>query len=346
MKGPQMIKPNLYATSFYWNLNVVSRINSSKDSESKNMKQILKQNRLLISELHEVSNDVDLTQRQKAVKMSKIISNFTDNLEVFMAILNTQTYLEKILSEETPLEFKINDVTYYFGICHLTDSDRILTVKDYDSFIPLNQYTDVKTIIDFLNRNLEFEDLTDAYENLKFEQKINPDDDIYIDIQAINGWRPYDTVKANPLWYSDLEDAFISKYTHEEKVNLLKEYLKENSELKKYFSSIDDDTTSEDFDEEYLNDQIEIFPETLSYYKMLDWYKFLALNVNKSESSTKFIMDTWTGYSQGEGGVILYKVENSFENQMFMRMIPTRNEYYAAIARGDTYYKHVYKSDN
>ncbi|NCE77380.1 hypothetical protein D1157_21080, partial [Anaerotruncus sp. X29] len=92
---------NLNATSFYWSPTLRARY------ESEGLyADILARRSRLGQDILNISHDIDLSQRQKAKKLSKVIENFADGqMDVILAILDTKfDTLADVFEEETPFE--------------------------------------------------------------------------------------------------------------------------------------------------------------------------------------------------------------------------------------------------
>lgn len=158
---------NALVSSFYWDLDRQMEVIESKEPY---YNAILDSNIALLNKITCIDDNVDITQRQKAKMISKEIADFTDNLQVVIAILDSQfNQLAFILTPETPLEFDVEGVIRHFFINGLKGETKALFIEDYNTFIPLNQLTKAETVRDVLSGKVHFEDLTSAYEKIKHE---------------------------------------------------------------------------------------------------------------------------------------------------------------------------------
>lgn len=337
-----MANININATSFYWNSTVKNRMQENGENID-----LLNNNSNFLCKLRGIINDVDLTQRQKANILSQEIETYTKgDLEVILAILNTQEpYFRDVFTYETPFTFIFEGKATSFSYMSLNKYTTVLNINGNDSFIPLDQYTSVELVKQVLKGSVEFEDLTDAWMSVNDQET---DKDFSVTILALDGWHPTSAFQNHSFWIDHLNTDFSKLYSAFEQQTIVKEFL-ETHKVSVYEDGFTMDKSDDDFNqsefEDAIKDAITQVPSYLNYYTLIDWLKFLVDKVNARQDQSKrvFKLRTWTGYSQGESGVILY-MYNPQEILNFEDSIDDTTEYHTAIARGDDYYKHIVES--
>ena len=333
---------NLNATSFYWSPTLRARY------EREGLyADILARRRQLGRDILNVSHDIDLSQRQKAKKLSKVIENFSDGqMDVILAILDTKfDTLADIFEEETPFELTYRGKALNLSLGSLDEYTNVIWIgSEYDdNFIPLSKYTKVEEVNDVLDGKAEYEDIVDYW---MLVNDNNDDEDLAITLLTSDGWRPMECFRKRPTWYKSLSADFSKFYNAYEQQEIAQKFLDEQKvsayEEGLVMSNEDDDFELDNF-EEAMADAILEIPEYLGYFGLEKWFKLLVEKTNERQTRIKYHMYKWLGYSQGESGYVLFRVDldkvpDFYE---FVDSIVARN---AAIGRGDSYFKHEVES--
>lgn len=333
-----MSNVNINATSFYWNLTLRNRY------ESKGLyEDVLKRRRKLGQDILKIATDVDLSQRQKAKKLSELIATFAgDQMDVILAILDTKfDTLSEIFEEETPFELLYRGKLLELSLGSLNEWTNVIWIgsEAEDVFIPLSQYTTTEDFDAVLDGKVEYEDIVD---NWMFVNDSAHDEDLSVTVLSSDGWHPMECFREYPTWYKALSKDFSKLYSAYEQQEITQKFLDENKisahEDGLLMSENDEDFELDAFEEAMADAIIEI-PEYLGYYGLEKWFELLVNKTNERQEFVKYHIYKWLGYSQGESGYILIRVDlktvPSFYD--FVDEIVSRK---GAIARGDSYIKH------
>lgn len=329
---------NLNATSFYWSPALRARY----EREGLYVDLLARRSRLG-QDITNIVTDIDLTQRQKAKKLSKVIENFADGqMDVILAILDTKFgILVDVFEEETPFELTYRDKALTLSLGSLDEYTNVIWIGSdvEDEFIPLSQYTKVEDVNDVLDGKAEYEDIVD---NWMFENDSEDDEGLAVTLLASDGWHPMECFRQHPTWYKSLSADFSKFYNAYEQQEIAQKFLDEHSvsayEDGLVMSPEDDDFHIDDFEEAMADAVVEI-PEYLGYASLENWFKLLIEKTNERQEHVKYHMYKWLGYSQGESGYILFRV-NLEEVADFYDFVDSMVARKAAIARGDAYIKH------
>ena len=329
---------NLNATSFYWSPTLRARY------ESEGLyADILARRSRLGQDILNISHDIDLSQRQKAKKLSKVIENFADGqMDVILAILDTKfDTLADVFEEETPFEMTYRGKELNLSLGSLDEWTNVIWIgsEAEDNFIPLSQYTKVEDVNDVLDGNVEYEDIVDYW---MFANASNDDEDLAITLLASDGWHPMECFRERPTWYKSLSADFSKFYNAYEQQEIAQKFLDEQKvsayEDGLVMSNDDDDFELDNF-EEAMADAILEIPEYLGYFGLEKWFELLVEKTNERQANVKYHMYKWLGYSQGESGYVLFRVDLD-EVPEFYKFVDNMVARKAAIARGDAYIKH------
>ncbi len=333
---------NLNATSFYWSHTLRARY--ERDGL---YADILARRSQLDRDILNVSHDIDLSQRQKAKKLSKVIENFADGqIDVTLAILDTKfDTLADIFEEETPFELTYRGKALNLSLGSLDEYTNVIWIgSEYEyNFIPLSQYTKVEDVNGVLDGKVEYEDIVDYW---MLANESSDDEDLAITLLVSNGWNPMACFRELPNWYKSLSADFSKFYNAYEQQEIAQKFLDEQRvsayEDGLVISNEDDDFELDNF-EEAMADAILEIPEYLGYFGLEKWFELLVEKTNERQTRIKYHMYKWLGYSQGESGYVLFRVDldkvpDFYE---FVDSMVARN---AAIGRGDSYFKHEVES--
>ena len=333
-----MTNVNLNAISFYWSP-VLRRRYESEGLYT----DILARRSKLGQDITRIDADIDLSQREKAKKLSKVIENFADGqMDVILAILDTKFgILADVFEEATPFELTYRGKPLTLSLGSLDECTNVIWIdgNDEDIFVPLSQYTSIKDMDDVLDGKVEYEDIVD---NWMFENDLDSDEGLAVTLLASDGWHPMECFRQHPTWYKSLSADFSKFYNAYEQQEIAQKFLDEHNvsayEDGLVMSPEDDDFHIDDF-EEAMADAIVEIPEYLSYAGLENWFKLLIEKTNERQEHVKYHMYKWLGYSQGESGYILFRV-NLEEVADFYDFVDSMVARKAAIARGDAYIKH------
>lgn len=333
---------NFNATSFYWSPTLRARY------EREGLyADILARRSQLDRDILNVSHDIDLSQRQKAKKLSKVIENFADGqMDVTLAILDTKfDTLADIFEEETPFELTYRGKALNLSLGSLDEYTNVIWIgSEYEyNFIPLSQYTKVEDVNGVLDGKVEYEDIVDYW---MLANESSDDEDLAITLLVSDGWNPMACFRELPTWYKSLSADFSKFYNAYEQQEIAQKFLDEQKvsayEDGLVISNEDDDFELDNFEEAMANAILEI-PKYLGYFGLEKWFELLVEKTNERQTRVKYHMYKWVGYSQGESGYVLFRVDldkvpDFYE---FVDSMVARN---SAIGRGDSYFKHEVSS--
>lgn len=333
-----MSNVNINATSFYWNPTLRHRYELEGLYED-----VLNRRNKLGQDILKIVTDVDLSQRQKAKKLSELIATFSgDQMDVILAILDTKfDTLSDIFEEETPFEFLYRGKLLELSLGSLNEWTNVIWIgsKAEEGFIPLSQYTTTEDFNDVLDGKVEYEDIVD---NWMFVNNSEHDEDLSVTVLSSDGWHPMECFREHPTWYKALSEDFSKLYNAYEQQEITQKFLDENKisahEDGLLMSENDEDFELDAFEDAMADAIIEI-PEYLGYYGLEKWFELLVNKTNERQEIVNYHIYKWLGYSQGESGYILIRV-NLKTVPSFYKFVDGIVSRKGAIARGDSYIKH------
>lgn len=326
-------------SSFYWDLEKQMEIIESKEPY---FNGILDANLILLNKISCIDANVDVTQRQKARMISKEIADFTDNLQVVIAILDSQfNQLAFILTPETPLEFEVEGVTRHFFINGLKGETRALFIEDYNTFVPLNRLTTSETVLDVLSGKVCFEDLTSAYDKIKHENR-TPNEQFFKDVVRIDGWTGFQSVDKATDWFSWIFIEFFAHYTAHEQFEIIHSWVLRTNPLWLHDTKLQTLPSSDDFNHYEFEKYIEKIPYKLSLEDLKSFFELLTEKANARAKGITYRINldvdpTLHLYA----AAALYRVENSYLRTHNINL-SDYDDYLLAVGRDEDYFKHTY----
>lgn len=326
-------------SSFYWDLEKQMEIIESKEPY---FNGILDANLILLNKISCIDANVDVTQRQKVRMISKEIADFTDNLQVVIAILDSQfNQLAFILTPETPLEFEVEGITRHFFINGLKGETRALFIEDYNTFVPLNRLTTSETVLDVLSGKVRFEDLTSAYDKIKHENR-TPNEQFFKDVVRIDGWTGFQSVDKATDWFSWIFIEFFAHYTAHEQFEIIHSWVLRTNPLWLHDTKLQTLPSSDDFNHYEFEKYIEKIPYKLSLEDLKSFFELLTEKANARAKGITYRINldvdpTLHLYA----AAALYRVENSYLRTHNINL-SDYDDYLLAVGRDEDYFKHTY----
>lgn len=326
-------------SSFYWDLEKQMEVIESKEPYYNG---ILDSNITLLNKIACIDANVDITQRQKARMISKEIADFTDNLQIVIAILDSQfNQLAFILTPETPLEFDVEGVVRHFFINGLKGETRALFIEDYNTFVPLNRLTKAETVLEVLSGKVYFEDLTSAYDKIKHENR-TPDEMFFKDVVKIDGWTGFQSVNKATDWFSWIFSEFFAHYTADEQFEIIRNWALHKMPLWLRDTKLQTLPSSEDFNHYEFKKYIEKIPYNLSREDLKNFFELLTEKANARAKGVTYrihmdIDPTLHLYA----AAALYRAENTYLRNHNINLYDY-DDYLLAVGRDEDFYKHTY----
>lgn len=330
---------NALVSSFYWDLDRQMEVIESKEPYYNG---ILDSNISLLNKISCIDANVDITQRQKARMISNEIANFTDTLQVVIAILDSQfNQLAFILTPETPLEFDVKGVTCHFFINGLKGETRALFIEDYNTFVPLNRLTKAETVLDVLSGKVHFEDLTSSYDKIKHEN-LTPSEVFFKDVVRIDGWAGFQSVDKETDWFSWIFIEFFTHYTADEQFEIIRNWALHKMPLWLRDTKLQTLPSSEGFNHYEFKKYIENIPYNLSRKDLKNFFELLTEKANARAKGVTYrihmdIDPTLHLYA----AAALYRAENTYLRAHNINL-SDYDDYLLAVGRDEDFYKHTY----
>lgn len=318
------------ARAFYWNASAINRV----EVGSEDYLAILQVNKIRTG-LHSIIFSNSLSRKQMSEKLTILVNNQIKSMNILLAFLDTNfNYLQCILSEEVPLvlfpallgENKTEKLNVYLD--KLDEWTQIITVADL-GFIPLSQYTTLSDWEAFINRKVKYADISLEYEmsdNGVFEIDYGT-----ATLVAIDGWHPERSVENMDSYLTTMLNNLFENTS----LNKIQERIIEwmnKCNIDNYYDSFRD--LAQYSSEEEIRDSIFEMINDFGYYNFVNFIDFLTKLSNEISMTHGFRAVIWTGYSQGESGLILYEyIKSNFNPD------DKQDEYFTAIARGDAWFK-------
>ncbi|WP_096819165.1 hypothetical protein [Lactococcus fujiensis] len=275
-------------------------------------------------EINEFIVDVDLSQREKSKKIENLINEDFKTLgELYCLFEEKRNSLQGIISEETPIELELipeplnpiwlEKLDDYTPVVRFSNGE-FYPISDYSSVDELSDVLNGKNFYDDLNKEREFS-YDGKYENAYGSAILVP----------IEGWYPERSLPFMREFLEDAMDIIEKSLGKHLTMKFLLQWSKDNNF--DYFEE-DDNEDNFDFKETTLD-----FLEQLNYFGFVKLVEDIAETANGRISKHYFRAAQWCGYSQGEGGLILY--------EGFQETPETMDSYYESIAAGDSYFKQI-----
>lgn len=318
------------ASAFYWGSRVISNIDKGTDNYV-----IISKVQRIVSSLHSITLSKSLSRIQMAEKLTELVNSEIDTMDVLLSFLNTNfNYLSCILSMEAPLVLypslhgisNVDNIKLYLE--NLDEQTQVIKVEDL-GFIPLNQYTEISEWRKFISEEIVYYDIALDYE--LSDNGVFSMEDGTATLISIDGWHPeYSIGNMNDYLTTMLTNLFESAPLNKIQ-NLISDWMIKCN-IDNYYEPFKD--LFQISSQEEVSDAIYEMLNDFGYYNFVNFINLLTHIANDLSSTHGFKVVSWTGYSQGESGLILYE----YNKRMF---VPTENQdsYFTAVARGDSWYK-------